>query len=94
MESMVVDTIKRTHEITAPTLVLHGAEDKIDPPETAQLLFDTLACAKQIRIIPGNGHVGHMDRNKEEVMSLTAEWAVTHLVKDTKRASAEIGERA
>jgi len=77
--SIIVDTIKRTHKITSPTLVLHGAEDKIDPPETAHLLFATLACEKDIHIIPGNGHVGHMDRNKEEVMNLTADWAIKHL---------------
>ena len=78
-ESIIVDTIQRTHKITAPTLVLHGAEDKIDPPETAHLLFDTLTCEKQIRIIPGNGHMGHMDTNKEAVMNLTADWLLKHL---------------
>lgn len=78
-ESMIVDTIKRTHKITAPTLVLHGAEDRIDPPGTARLLFDTLTCEKKIRIIPGNGHAGHIDTNRAEVMTLTADWAVRHL---------------
>jgi alpha-beta hydrolase superfamily lysophospholipase len=78
-ESIIVDTIKRIHTITAPTLVLHGAEDKIDPPETAHLLFAALTCKKDIHIIEGNGHVGHMDRNKQEVMNLTADWAIRHL---------------
>ena len=79
-ESLIVDTIKRVHQITAPTLVLHGAEDRIDPPDTARLLFNTLTCTKDLRIIAGNGHVGHLDKNKQEVMNLTADWAHKYLV--------------
>ncbi len=78
-QSLIVDTISRVHTITAPTLVLHGAEDRIDPPESAHLLYCALTCEKQLRIIPGNGHVGHLDRNKGLVMQLTADWALTHL---------------
>jgi len=84
-ESIVVDTIQRAHKIAVPTLVLHGAEDKIDPPETAHLLFAALSCEKDIHIIPGNGHVGHMDRNKDAVMNLTADWLLKHLGKKTHR---------
>ena len=78
-ESVIVDTIDRVHMVSAPTLVMHGQEDRIDPPETARMLFDQLTCVKQLHIIPGNGHMGHMDRKKTEVMNLTAEWALTHL---------------
>jgi alpha-beta hydrolase superfamily lysophospholipase len=79
-ESIIVDTIERIHRITTPTLVLHGAEDKIDPPETAHLLYAALSCEKDLHIIPGNGHVGHLDKNKEAVMNLTADWLLKHLV--------------
>lgn len=79
-EAFFVDTIKRAGRISAPTLVLWGAEDKVDPPETAQMLFEALACKKQIHIIPGNGHVGHLDRNKERVFALTADWALRTLM--------------
>ncbi len=88
-ESIIVDTIKRVPRITAPTLVLHGSEDRIDPPETAHLLFAALTCEKDIRIIEGNGHVGHMDRNKQEVMNLTADWAIRHLAGDRVRYQKE-----
>ncbi len=74
-----VDTLKRVGKIAAPTLVLHGADDQLDPPKSAQLLYDALTCEKQLHIIPGNGHVGHMDRNKDRVMELTADWALKHL---------------
>ena len=74
-----VDTLKRVGRITAPTLVLHGQDDQLDPPKSAQLLYDALTCEKQLYIIPGNGHVGHMDRHKDRVMELTADWALKHL---------------
>ncbi len=78
--SLIVDTIKRIHLITVPTLVIHGEDDKVDPPQTAHLLFDALRCVKRLCIVPGNGHLGHMDRNKNIVMELTSQWALSHLV--------------
>jgi len=77
--SAVVDTISRVHGITAPTLVLHGAQDRIDSPETARMLFGALKCPKELHIIEGNGHLGHLDANKQAVMDLTAGWALRHL---------------
>jgi len=79
-EAFFVDTLKRVSRISAPTLVLWGAEDKVDPPETARLLFAALVCQKQLHIIPGNGHAGHMDRNKHIVFALTADWALRTLL--------------
>lgn len=78
-DAFFVNTLKRVSRIQVPTLVLWGADDQIDPPETAQLLYDALSCEKQLHIIPGNGHVGHLDRNKEQVLKLTADWAVKTL---------------
>jgi len=79
-EAFFVDTIKRASRITAPTLVLWGEEDKVDPPETARRLFEALTCQKQLHIIPGNGHVGHLDRNRDKVFALTADWVLKTLV--------------
>jgi alpha-beta hydrolase superfamily lysophospholipase len=73
-EAFFVDTLKRVAGIRAPTLVIWGEDDKIDPPETARLLYEALSCRKQLHIIPGNGHMGHMDRNREQVFALTADW--------------------
>ncbi len=78
--SLIVDTLKRVHLITSPTLVIHGEDDKVDPVKSAQMLFQALTCIKSLHIVPGNGHLGHMDRNKGVVMQLTGEWAQTHLV--------------
>ena len=78
-QAFFVDTLDRVSQITAPTLVLWGEDDKMDPPETGRLLHAALTCKKELHIIPGNGHVGHRDRHKEKVFALTAEWILQNL---------------
>jgi alpha-beta hydrolase superfamily lysophospholipase len=78
-EAFFVNTLDRVAAITVPTLVLWGKDDELDPPQTAQMLFDALTCVKQLQIIPGNGHVGHLDRNRAKVFELTAQWVTEHL---------------
>src|SRR3989344_9583713 len=75
-EVFFVDTIKRVGNITAPTLVIWGSEDKIDPPESGKLLYTSLKCKKDLHIIPGNGHIGHMDTHKDVVFALTLDWFI------------------
>jgi alpha-beta hydrolase superfamily lysophospholipase len=78
-EAFFVDTIKRVPEIAAPTLVLWGEDDKLDSPDTGRLLFAALAGKKKLEIIPGNGHMGHLDRNRAKVFALTGDWLLEHL---------------
>jgi alpha-beta hydrolase superfamily lysophospholipase len=78
-QAFFVNTLKRVSKIAIPTLVLWGEDDKLDPPETGRLLFEALRCKKQLHIIPGNGHVGHLDRHRDKVFALTADWAVQNL---------------
>jgi alpha-beta hydrolase superfamily lysophospholipase len=78
-EAFFVNTIKRVSSIAIPTLVLWGEDDKVDPPETGRLLFEALTCKKRLHIIPGNGHAGHLDRNRDKVFSLTADWMLENL---------------
>jgi alpha-beta hydrolase superfamily lysophospholipase len=78
-QAFFVDTLKRVPRITAPTLVLWGEDDTLDPPQTGQLLFAALTCKKRLCIIPGNGHVGHLDRNRARVFALTADWVLANL---------------
>ena len=77
-EAFYIDTIKRVDRITAPTLVIWGEEDQLDTPKTAHLLFEALRCKKELHIIPGNGHVGHLDRNRHQVFELTADWILNN----------------
>ena len=78
--SFMVDTIRRVHRIQSPVLVIHGEEDKVDSPESARRLYESLNCPKGLCIVPGNGHMGHHDRNKAMVFQLTAQWARAYLV--------------
>ena len=78
-QAFFVNTIKRVSKIAIPTLVLWGEDDKVDPPETGRMLFAALTCKKELHIIAGNGHVGHLDRNRDKVFSLTANWALENL---------------
>lgn len=81
-QSVFVDTITRVSAIRIPTLVLHGERDRIDPPETARLLYQRLTCEKQLCIIEESGHLGHLDRNRGTVMELVTHWAHSHLAAD------------
>ena len=74
-----VDTLNRVGEIQIPTLVMHGREDQVDPPETARLLYDALTCEKSLELIPESGHSGHLDTHKTAIMALTSEWAQKYL---------------
>jgi alpha-beta hydrolase superfamily lysophospholipase len=75
-QAFFVDTIDRVAAIKIPTIVIWGEDDTLDPPSTAKRLHDTLTCKKELHIIPGNGHVGHIDRNRQQVFELTARWAL------------------
>lgn len=78
-QAFFVNTIRRVPKITAPTLVIWGEEDNLDPVSTAHAIHNALTCEKRLEIVPGNGHVGHLDRNRQRVFDLTAEWILKHL---------------
>jgi uncharacterized protein len=78
-QAFFVDTIRRVSAITAPTLVVWGEDDQVDPPETARQHFAALTCKKKLEIIVGNGHMGHLDRHRTKVFELTAEWLSQNL---------------
>lgn len=78
-EAFIVDTIKRVHDIKVPTLVIWGEDDLLDPVTTGEALHNTLTCVKGLEIVPGNGHAGHLDRNRVRVFELTAKWLKKHL---------------
>lgn len=78
-QAFFVNTIKRVPKIKAATLVIWGEDDQLDPVTTAQALFKALTCVKGLEIVAGNGHVGHLDRNRERVFELTSQWLSKHL---------------
>jgi len=87
-QAFFVDTISRVKSIRVPTLVIWGEDDQVDPPQTARELFAALTCPKDLQIIAGNGHLGHMDRHRTKVFELTAEWILQHLCSGATNAFA------
>jgi alpha-beta hydrolase superfamily lysophospholipase len=77
--SFFVHTIRRVSQIDIPVRIIWGAEDKVDSPETAWRLFQALTCKKDLHIIASNGHMGHLDRNRETVYALVADWVLTQM---------------
>ncbi len=79
-EAFFVDTIQRVAGVRVPTLVLWGAQDELDSPNTGQLLYRQLTCDKRLEVITGCGHAGHLDRNRGQIVSWTARWTHEKLV--------------
>jgi pimeloyl-ACP methyl ester carboxylesterase len=52
---------KRLHRISAPTLVVWGAEDRLVPPSYAKRVADAIRGLVEIRQIPGAGHMAELD---------------------------------
>ena len=86
-ESFFVNTIERVSQIKAASMVIWGEHDQIDPPQTGQLLFEALTCKKSLHIVQGNGHMGHLDKNRQKVFDLTAQWLSETLVANSEHVS-------
>ncbi|WP_043360092.1 alpha/beta fold hydrolase [Belnapia sp. F-4-1] len=64
---------RRLPLISAPTLILWGEQDRIMPPSYAGRIAARLAGPKEIRMIPGAGHLAELDR-PDEVASAILSW--------------------
>lgn len=58
------DVSDRLREIRTPTLVLHGQEDRLIPPENGRLLADNISGA-QLILYPHAGHLFFIERARE-----------------------------
>ena len=50
------DSAARIGEVRVPVLVIHGADDRVVPPEQGRRLYDAANEPKRLVIIPGAGH--------------------------------------
>ena len=55
------DSYDRLPAIAAPTLVLHGAEDRLIAPANAQVLADRIPGAELV-LLEGAGHLYHSEQ--------------------------------
>jgi pimeloyl-ACP methyl ester carboxylesterase len=53
--------VKRLHRISAPALVVWGAEDRLVPPSYAKRFADAMSGPTEIRTIPAAGHMVELD---------------------------------
>lgn len=51
-----VSPLQAAGTITAPVLLIHGAEDKETPPAHSQRIFEALTGPRRLMLVPGAGH--------------------------------------
>ncbi|MCS7178386.1 MAG: alpha/beta hydrolase [Anaerolineae bacterium] len=66
------DLRERVGDITAPTLVITGSEDRMTPPKFGQWLAEQIPGARFV-LVEGAGHMVMLER-PEEVASVVREW--------------------
>lgn len=62
----------RYSQITCPTLIIHGAKDRIVPPWVAQRLSQHLPYA-ELHLLPHVGHIPHVE-DQDKVTQLITDW--------------------
>lgn len=75
----VVDIRDELPRVQAPTLVIHGAQDRMEPVSSAHVLHETLTCEKELCIVEGSGHLLHLDYKKDDVFALLLDWFQRYL---------------
>ncbi|GIW41508.1 MAG: alpha/beta hydrolase [Candidatus Binatia bacterium] len=63
---------KRLHRISAPTLLVWGAEDRVVPRSYAQRFAREIRGPVKIETVPGAGHLSYLDRPAEVASRLRA----------------------
>ena len=51
-----VSPLQAARTITAPVLLIHGADDKETPPAHSQRIFEALGGPRRLMLVPGAGH--------------------------------------
>ena len=51
-----VSPLQAARTITAPVLLIHGAEDRETPPAHSQRIFEALTGPRRLMLVPGAGH--------------------------------------
>jgi len=72
LASIYHDTVARLPEIQAPTLVMHGERDWMDPVANSLLMAERIPDA-ELSIVPGAGHA-YMLEAPEESLARFTEW--------------------
>lgn len=74
--------IYASHRVTTPTLVLHGLEDRVVPPDQGREFFRALkdrGVETQLVLYPGSGHGPHEPHQIRDVQERSLTWLIERL---------------
>ncbi len=78
-----------SHRVATPTLVLHGLEDRVVPPDQGREFFRALkerGVETQLVLYPGSGHGPHEPHQVRDVTERSLDWLSTRLIGHTTDA--------
>lgn len=75
--------IYASHRVTTPTLILHGLEDRVVPPDQGREFFRALqdrGVETQLVLYPGSGHGPHEPHQIRDVIARSLDWLTARLI--------------
>ena len=75
--------IDASHRVATPTLILHGLDDRVVPPDQGREFFRALkerGVETQLVLYPGSGHGPHEPHQIRDVIERSLGWLTTRLI--------------
>jgi len=79
LDSSWIDITRAAQKVKVPTLIIHGAEDTINPVKQSRKLHDTIQGRKKLDVVEDTGHAVHLDQHRDKVYKLIARWMKQYL---------------
>jgi len=79
LDSVWIDITRAAKRVEVPTLIIHGAEDEVNPIKQSQRLHDAVQGRKRLHIVEETGHAIHLDNHRDKVYKLIADWMKRYL---------------
>jgi alpha-beta hydrolase superfamily lysophospholipase len=79
LHSAWLDITRAARNVRVPTLIIHGAEDTVNPVKQSQRLYDAVQGHKKLHIIDETGHAVHLDQHQDKVFELISSWMKRYL---------------
>lgn len=79
LHSTWIDITHAARKVKVPTLIIHGAEDTVNPVDQSRRLHEAVQGHKRLHIIRQTGYAVHLDQHQDEVYNLIAGWMKRHL---------------
>lgn len=74
LDSTWIDITRAAMKVKVPTLIIHGADDAVYPPEQSRKLHHAIQGRKKLCIVEEAGHALHLDQHRNQVYKLMASW--------------------